>query len=260
MSQVLSAKDLFAEMKRMPTAERAKFFSLLTSSAFGQDRRVVGSGRIEIERQADAACRERRHCSENSPNPQANDEPRCAPAARPTDRPVALGSAGSSNRTGAAQFIGARVNDVELSGSLRAASVTDAVGRHVAARLRRAGVATTLMTVRDLDLPFYDPAKVSEVIGVDPSHELRAQADLEAIAGVVAVAGVQPHVGQAGAPSAGFFNLNGTMASACPPLLGVPGRVDVCIVPCDPPESCVGGMTLRMRRRRVNNSDDDDHR
>lgn len=28
-----------------------------------------------------------------------------------------------------------------------------------------------------LNLPFYDPKKVSEVIGVDPSHELRAQAE-----------------------------------------------------------------------------------
>ena len=37
MSQVLSAQDLFAEMKRMPTAERAKFFSLLASSAFRDD-------------------------------------------------------------------------------------------------------------------------------------------------------------------------------------------------------------------------------
>ncbi|MGE0743641.1 MAG: NADPH-dependent FMN reductase [Rhodospirillales bacterium] len=44
-----------------------------------------------------------------------------------------------------------------LSGSLRPASVTDAVGRHIAADLARAGVETTLMTVRELNLPFYDP-------------------------------------------------------------------------------------------------------
>jgi excisionase family DNA binding protein len=37
MSQVLSAQDLFSEMKRMPTTERAKFFSLLASSAFRDD-------------------------------------------------------------------------------------------------------------------------------------------------------------------------------------------------------------------------------
>ena len=28
-----------------------------------------------------------------------------------------------------------------------------------------------------LNLPFYDPAKVTEVIGVDPAHELRVQAE-----------------------------------------------------------------------------------
>jgi FMN reductase len=44
-----------------------------------------------------------------------------------------------------------------LSGSLRAASVTDAVGRHIVENLIRAGVETTLMTVRELALPFYDP-------------------------------------------------------------------------------------------------------
>ncbi len=37
MNHPLTAEDLFSEMKRMPTAERAKFFSLLTSNAFRED-------------------------------------------------------------------------------------------------------------------------------------------------------------------------------------------------------------------------------
>ncbi len=37
MSHALTAEDLFSEMKRMPTAERVKFFSLLTSNAFRED-------------------------------------------------------------------------------------------------------------------------------------------------------------------------------------------------------------------------------
>lgn len=37
MSHVLTAEDLFSEMKRMPTDERVKFFSLLTSNAFRED-------------------------------------------------------------------------------------------------------------------------------------------------------------------------------------------------------------------------------
>jgi hypothetical protein len=39
-------------------------------------------------------------------------------------------------------------------------------------------------------------------------------------------------------PVPGFFNLNGSMASACPPGMTVPGR-DVCIVPCMPTSSCL---------------------
>lgn len=37
MSHALTAQDLFLEMKRMPSAERIKFFSLLTSQAFRDD-------------------------------------------------------------------------------------------------------------------------------------------------------------------------------------------------------------------------------
>ena len=37
MNHALTAEDLFFEMKRMPTAERAKFFSLLTGNAFRED-------------------------------------------------------------------------------------------------------------------------------------------------------------------------------------------------------------------------------
>jgi excisionase family DNA binding protein len=37
MSHVLTAQDLLLEMKRMPTAERVKFFSLLTNQAFRDD-------------------------------------------------------------------------------------------------------------------------------------------------------------------------------------------------------------------------------
>ncbi len=37
MSHALTAEDLFSEMKRMPPAERVKFFSLLTSNAFRED-------------------------------------------------------------------------------------------------------------------------------------------------------------------------------------------------------------------------------
>jgi excisionase family DNA binding protein len=37
MSHALTAEDLFSEMKRMPTTERMKFFSLLTSNAFRDD-------------------------------------------------------------------------------------------------------------------------------------------------------------------------------------------------------------------------------
>jgi hypothetical protein len=39
-------------------------------------------------------------------------------------------------------------------------------------------------------------------------------------------------------PDAGFFNLNGSMAPACPPGMRVPGR-DICIVPCMPATSCL---------------------
>jgi excisionase family DNA binding protein len=37
MNQSLTAEDLFSEMKRMPKAERVKFFSLLATSAFRED-------------------------------------------------------------------------------------------------------------------------------------------------------------------------------------------------------------------------------
>ena len=37
MNHALTAEDLFSEMKRMPAAERVKFFSLLTSNAFRED-------------------------------------------------------------------------------------------------------------------------------------------------------------------------------------------------------------------------------
>ena len=37
MSHALTAEDLFSEMKRMPSAERIKFFSLLTNQAFRDD-------------------------------------------------------------------------------------------------------------------------------------------------------------------------------------------------------------------------------
>ncbi len=37
MSHALPAQDLFSEMKRMSSAERIKFFSLLTSQAFRDD-------------------------------------------------------------------------------------------------------------------------------------------------------------------------------------------------------------------------------
>jgi hypothetical protein len=51
-------------------------------------------------------------------------------------------------------------------------------------------------------------------------------------------------------PNPGWFNLNssdrftaagglGSMLSACPAAMAVPGR-DVCIVPCEPPDACVG--------------------
>jgi excisionase family DNA binding protein len=37
MSHALTAQDLFSEMKRMPTTERVKFFSLITTNAFRDD-------------------------------------------------------------------------------------------------------------------------------------------------------------------------------------------------------------------------------
>ena len=40
-------------------------------------------------------------------------------------------------------------------------------------------------------------------------------------------------------PILGFFNLNGTMASACPPAIAIPGRTS-CIVPCVPADACIG--------------------
>jgi len=44
-----------------------------------------------------------------------------------------------------------------LCGSLRAKSISDVVGRHVAAALAKSGIATRLMSVRELALPMYDP-------------------------------------------------------------------------------------------------------
>jgi len=37
MSHALTAEDLFSEMKRMPSTERVRFLSLLTSNAFRED-------------------------------------------------------------------------------------------------------------------------------------------------------------------------------------------------------------------------------
>jgi len=37
MSHALTAQDIFSEMKRMPSTERVKFFSLLTNQAFRDD-------------------------------------------------------------------------------------------------------------------------------------------------------------------------------------------------------------------------------
>ena len=40
-------------------------------------------------------------------------------------------------------------------------------------------------------------------------------------------------------PISGFYNLNGSQNSACPPAMIVPGR-DTCVVACIPSESCLG--------------------
>lgn len=37
MNDTLTAEDLYTEMRRMPAAERARFFSLLTGNAFRED-------------------------------------------------------------------------------------------------------------------------------------------------------------------------------------------------------------------------------
>jgi len=37
MSHALTAEDLYSEMKKMPTSERVRFFSLLSSNAFRDD-------------------------------------------------------------------------------------------------------------------------------------------------------------------------------------------------------------------------------
>ena len=37
MSHTLTAEELYAEIKRMPIAERIRFFSLLAASAFRED-------------------------------------------------------------------------------------------------------------------------------------------------------------------------------------------------------------------------------
>jgi excisionase family DNA binding protein len=37
MNQPVTAEDLYAEMKRMPSSERTRFFSILTSNAFCED-------------------------------------------------------------------------------------------------------------------------------------------------------------------------------------------------------------------------------
>ena len=44
MNHALTAEDLYAEMKRMPTAERVRFFSCARSSAVGvcEDRHIFG--------------------------------------------------------------------------------------------------------------------------------------------------------------------------------------------------------------------------
>jgi hypothetical protein len=39
-------------------------------------------------------------------------------------------------------------------------------------------------------------------------------------------------------PQPGFYNLNGTMNSACPAAVQVPGK-DVCVVACTPPGACL---------------------
>ena len=38
MNQALTAEDLYTEMKRMPSTERVRFFSLLASNAFRSPR------------------------------------------------------------------------------------------------------------------------------------------------------------------------------------------------------------------------------
>ena len=37
MNQFITAEDIYAEMKRMPSSERIRFFALLTSNAFRED-------------------------------------------------------------------------------------------------------------------------------------------------------------------------------------------------------------------------------
>lgn len=37
MNQPITAEDLYDEMKRMPSSERIRFFSMLTSNAFRED-------------------------------------------------------------------------------------------------------------------------------------------------------------------------------------------------------------------------------
>lgn len=59
MNQTLTAEDLFSEMKRMPSEERTRFFSMLTGKAFGGDdfshEQVFGHLQQEPFSAADAA-------------------------------------------------------------------------------------------------------------------------------------------------------------------------------------------------------------
>jgi excisionase family DNA binding protein len=56
MNHALTAQDLFSEMKRMPSTERVKFFSLLSTNAFSDDdfshEQVFG----HLEREPLSAC------------------------------------------------------------------------------------------------------------------------------------------------------------------------------------------------------------
>jgi len=51
-------------------------------------------------------------------------------------------------------------------------------------------------------------------------------------------------------PLVSYYNLNGSMASACPAGMGIPGR-DVCIVPCQPSFACAGANFCSVGYRSV---------